>query len=60
MVTKYEDYTLAELEREAYSTENLLAMELIERLERANPTLFQKAMVFKPRTKYTDGTVSGE
>ncbi len=58
MITGYEGYTLSELERKARADDNNLALELVERIVRADSNLFNQAMTFKPRTKYKDGTTS--
>ena len=57
MITGYEGRTFRELEQEVDRTQNLLAMEVIERVERASPECLAE-LLEKPRTKYTDGSTS--
>ena len=56
-MNNYHNMTPQELEREAYRTQNALALEIIRRLESALNDLVQQGQVI---THYKDGTFSGK
>jgi len=54
LVGKYRNMAPADLEREAYRTDNVLALEILRRLEKAFASVIEQQAV---PTRYTDGTV---
>jgi len=54
LVGRYRNMAPADLEREAYRTDNLLALEILRRLEEAFASMIDQQAV---PIRYTDGTV---